>query len=136
MEHRVGDSVMAPATDAPVAMERGDNLVIKPDGITINMSYYRYPNTPFLDYYIDANGVRQFLGAGVTHTWVNNETDSDGDAHNAGDADWSSLTVELEFGEDMHNDFMNDILSRVGVRLKEQAVVQMAETWKQEQKAM
>lgn len=134
---RLGDSVMVPSADAPVAVERGDYLVVKPDAVTqINMSYYRYPNTPFLDYYVDTNGVRQFLSAGATHTWANSETDSAGTGHSLGDADWSSLTVELEIGEGMHNDFMNEILSRAGVRLEKQAVIQMAEAYKAEQKQM
>lgn len=134
---RVGDSVIAPSANAPVCMLRGDELVIKPDTIAnIEISYYRYPNTPFLDYYIDVNDVIQFLGAGATHTWVTGEIDSSGVTHTTGDADWNSLTVELEFNADMHNDFMNDLLSRVGLRLEKAGVVQMAEQWKQEQKQM
>ena len=134
---RVGDSVMAPAADAPVAMERGDDLVIKPDSIAnINLSYYRYPNTPKLDYYIDTNSVIQFLSAGQTHVWATGEIDSTGTTRTLGQPNWSSQTVELEYNQDMHDDFMNDILSRVGVRLEKQAVVQMAEAWKQEQKQM
>lgn len=134
---RLGDSVLVPDDDAPVAMERGDELVIKPDTVAnINLSYYRYPNTPKLDYYIDTNGVIQYLTAGETHVWANGETESDGDPHNAGDPNYSSLTVELEYNEDMHMDFMNEILSRVGLKLEKQAVTQMAETWKAEQKQM
>lgn len=134
---RLGDSVLVPAIDAPVAMERGDELVIKPDTVAnINLSYYRYPNTPKLDYYIDTNSVIQYLSDGESHVWATGEIDSSGTSHTLGDANWSSLTEELEFNADMHMDFVNDVLSRVGVRLEKQAVVQMAETWKQEQKSM
>jgi len=134
---RIGDSVMAPAADCPVIMERGDNLEIKPDSIVnVNLSYYRYPNDPFLDYYVDVNGLRQWLGAGASHTWVTSEIDSSGTTHTTGDADWSSLTVELEYGEDMHMDFLNEILSRVGIRLKEPTITQYAEAMKVEQKQM
>lgn len=136
-QDRVGDSVMLPSADAPVAMERGGDIVIKPDSVTnINISYYRFPNDPKLDYYIDTNSVIQFLTAGATHTWATGETDSAGTVHTIGDADWSSLTVELEFNEDMHQDFLSEILSRVGIRLKEPQITQYAEAMKQEQKQM
>ena len=68
--------------------------------------------------------------------WATGEIDSAGVTHTFGDANWASLTSELEFNEDMHNDFSNEILSRVGVRLEKQSVTQMAEAWKQEQKLM
>jgi len=136
-QDRIGDSVLAPAADCPIAMERGDNIEVKPDSITnVNLSYYRFPNDPFLDYYVDANGLRQWLSAGATHTWSNGETDSSGTSHNAGDADWSSLTVELEYGKGVHMDFLNEILSRVGIRLKEPMITQYTEQMKQEQKQM
>jgi hypothetical protein len=134
---RIGDSVMAPAADAICAVERATEVDVYPDSINnINVSYLRYPAIPFLDYYIDVNGVIQFLAAGATHTWTTGEIDSSGTSHTTGQADWSSLTVELEFIEDMHMDFLNEVLSRVGIRLKEPMITQAAEQWKQEQKAM
>jgi len=134
---RVSDSVMAPAADAICAVERSTEVVIYPASISnINVSYLRYPDTPFLDYYIDTSGYIQFLAAGATHVWATGEVDSAGTTHTLGDANWSSLTVELEFIEDMHLDFLNEILSRVGVRLKEPFIVQAAEQWKNEQKVM
>jgi len=120
-----------------VMLVRNNNIDVFPASVAnINISYYRYPNTPILDYYIDVNGVKQFLAVGAVHVWATGEIDSAGTTHTLGDANWTSLTVELEFNEDTHSDFMNDILSRAGVRLKEQAVVQMAEQWKAEQKQM
>ena len=132
---RVGDSVIAPSATAPVALERGNNIYTEPN-VNIDLSYYFYPDTPQLDYYIDINGIIQYLDEGDTHVWATGEIDSSGDAHTIGDPDWASLTVELGYNSDMHNDFMNEILSRVGVRLGKQGVTQMAETWKQEQKQM
>ncbi len=132
---RLGDSVLAPSATAPVALERGDNIYVEPN-VNIDLSYYFYPDTPVLDYYIDVNGIIQWITEGASHVWATGEIDSDGDVHNLGDPNWASLTVELGYNEDMHNDFSNEILSRVGVRLEKQAVTQMAEAWKQEQKQM
>lgn len=136
-QDRVGDSILAPSASAPVAMERGDNVVIKPDTVAnVNLSYYRFPTDPFLDYYIDVNGAIQFLSAGATHTWTTSEIDSSGTTRTTGQPDWTSLTVELEYNEDMHEDFMNEILSRAGVKLKEGQITQYAEAMKAEQKNM
>ena len=132
---RVGDSVLAPSAAAPVALERGDNIYVEPN-VNIDLSYYFFPNTPQLDYYLDVNGVIQYLDAGGTHVWATGEIDSDGTEHNLGDPNWASLTVELGYNADMHNDFMNEVLSRVGVNLGKQEVTQMSEQWKQEQKVM
>ena len=134
---RLGDSVMTPSASAPIALERGGNIDVEPNSTAnLNLSYYRFPSTPFLDYYISVTGIIQFLGAGITHTWTTAEIDSSGTVHTTGDADWSSLTVELEYNEDMHQDFLSEILSRVGIRLKELELTKYAETMKAEQKSM
>lgn len=134
---RIGDSVMAPAADAVCAVERATEVVVYPASVAnINVSYLRYPDVPFLDYYIDTARRVQFLAAGATHTWTTGEIDSAGTTHTSGDADWNSLTVELEFIEDMHLDFLSEVLSRVGVRLESPMITQAAEGWKQEQKIM
>lgn len=134
---RISDSVMTPSADCICAVERSTEVVVYPDSITnINVSYLRYPNVPFLDYYINDTGYLQFLAAGATHVWATGETDSAGTVHTLGDANWASLTVELEFIEDMHLDFLNEVLSRVGVRLENPMLIQAAEGWKREQKAM
>lgn len=134
---RMADSVLVPSASVICAVERATVIDIYPASINnINISYYRYPSTPFLDYYINATGYIQYLAAGATHTWSTGEIDSAKTTHAGGDPDWSSLTVELEFPVDMHNDFLNELLSRVGIRLKEPQITQVAEQWKAEQKRM
>jgi len=134
---RVEDSVMAPSASVICAVERTTEIVVYPATIlNINISYMRYPNTPFLDYYIDVNGYIQFLADGATHTWTTGEIDSTGTTRTTGQPDWDSLTEELEFPTDMHSDFLNEVLSRVGIRLQEPQVTQAAEQWKAEQKQM
>jgi hypothetical protein len=117
-------------------LERGDNLAVFPTITNVSLSYYRFPNTPVLDYYINTSGVIQFLSEGATHTWTTGETDSTGTVRTTGDPDWTSLTAELEYNEDMHEDFMNEILSRVGIRLHRPELAQYAEMLKNEQKQM
>ena len=131
---RIGDSVMSASSFLVI---RDGAIDIYPVTIAnINISYYRFPETSFLDYYIDVNGVIQFLAVGASHVWATGEIDSSGTAHTLGDPNWASLTEELEFDEDMHNDLLNEILSRVGIRLKEPQLTQYAEALKSEQKLM
>jgi len=134
---RLADSVMVPSASVICAVERASEIVVYPDTISnINISYMRYPDTPFLDYYIDVSGYRQFLAASEIHTWATGEIDSSGTTRTLGESDWNSFTTELEFEIDMHGDFMNEILSRVGIKLNEPQVTQAAEQWKAEQKQM
>ncbi|MHC4634870.1 MAG: hypothetical protein ACYSYU_06630 [Planctomycetota bacterium] len=134
---RIADSVMVPSANAVCAVERATEIDVYPASVlNINISYLRYPDTPFLDYYFNTTGYIQFLAAGATHVWATGEIDSARTTHTVGDGNWTSLTVELEFPTDMHSDFMNDILSRVGIRLKEAQITQAAEQWKAEQKQM
>jgi hypothetical protein len=134
---RLADSVLVPSASVICAVERGTAIDVYPASINnINISYIRYPATPFLDYYINATGYIQYLAAGATHTWATGEVDSAGTTHTGGDADWTSLTTELEFPVDMHDDFLNEILSRVGIKLKEMQITQAAEQWKAEQRQL
>ena len=125
---------MAPSATAPVAFERDGVVVIKPDSITeVSLTYFRYPLKPFCDYYIDTNSVVQFLDASETHTWATGEIDSSGVSHTLGDADWSSLTQELEFNEDLHEEYMLTVLSIAGIKLDKMQLVQYAEQLQQKQ---
>ena len=125
---RLDDSIMLPSASAPVAFERAGVVVIKPDTVTsVNVSYFRYPEKPFCDYYIDVNGEIQFLDVGDVHTWVDDEIDSAGTTHHAGDADWDSLTTELEFNEDLHLEYVLTIISMAGIKLDKIQLTQYAE---------
>jgi len=92
-----------PSVDYPIGRFITSYIEYLPSTLDQNnftFSYLRNPTVPFYDYYIDANGVVQYLIVGATHTWVTGETDSSGVVHTTGDADWNSLTVELDYEED------------------------------------
>lgn len=102
----------------------------------VEIAYYSFPANPFCDYYIDTNGVMQYLAAGATHAWATGEIDSSGTTHTLGDPNWTSLTVELVYNEDIHFDFMMELASMAGVKLEKPLVTQYAEGMKQESRAL
>ena len=100
----------------------------------VEFTYYAFPVTPYLDYYINVNGVMVFLTAGETHNWAAGEIDSTGTVHGAA-GHWHSLTVELAYNADLHMEFLWNLLSICGVKLEQQQVAQYAEIMKAEEKA-
>ena len=82
---------------------------------TLNQSYFtfsylRYVTEPFYDYYIVENGL----------------------PHSAGDDDWTSLTVELDFNEEDKLKVAAKILQAVSIPINEAGVFQYAEQLKTE----
>ena len=126
---RLGDSILAPSATSPLIFERAGVIVIKPDTITeVNISYFRYPLKPFCDYYIAATtGIKVFLDAAEVRVWATGDIDSSGTTHTFGDANWTSLTQELEFNEDLHEEYMLTILSIAGMKLDKVQLAQYAE---------
>jgi len=100
----------------------------------VELSYYRFPVTPLLDYYLDVNGVMTFLAAGKIHNWVAGEIDSTGVVH-AGAGHWDSLTVELEYNEDLHMEILWNVLSVCGIKIEQPQIAQYSEMMKQEEKS-
>jgi hypothetical protein len=120
----------------PIGKVIGTQIHILPRNmIDVSLIYYREPIKPVFDYYIDINLKIQPLAASTTHVWVTGEKDSSGTTHTTGDANWTSLTKELEFGKDIHLDFFNEIMQRMGVKIDNQLVLQYAKTIKSEQEA-
>ena len=135
---RAGDSIFGASSGLASATVRDGAIYIENQaalgaGAKVNISYYRYPDTPILDYYIDVNSVLQFLAASESHVWATGEIDSAGTLHTIGDPNWASLTAELEYSIDFHMDIRNEILSGVGINLKEPQITQYAEAMKQQQ---
>ena len=103
---------------------------IYPNNITsAEFTYLRKPLTPVYDYYIDANANEVYLLTGTSHTLTTDETGSAGQTSGT----VTSLTVELDWDELFHVVFCNEVLSRVGINLKDGMVEQYINQAKQEQ---
>jgi hypothetical protein len=127
---RQSSSIMVPSATYPIARYFGDYIEYLPT--TLNQTYFtfdylRYPTTPVYDYYIDVNGNYVYLAEGATHTWTTGEIDSEGTTHTTGDADWDSLTIELDFNDDTDRlKIAYKILAEMGVNLNEGGLYEYA----------
>jgi len=134
-DDRREDTVLDPYDDNPIATMAGNFIYLTWQGFAtrdVEVTYYSYPQTPYCDYYLDVNGVMQFLDAGESHVWATREIDSLGVTHTLGDPNWASRTVELAYEIDLHWEFMMNILSAAGVKLEKPQVTQYAEAMKAE----
>lgn len=80
----------------------------------VNFVYWKAPKRPYYDYYIGVNDNIVFLPEGSSHLLQPGETGSQG--QNSGLV--NSLTVELEWPEDVQPDFANLILGYVSDNLR------------------
>lgn len=129
------DSVLDEPTESyPIARFTNGYIEYLPTTLDQNnftFSYLAYPSSPYYDYYIDTNGVLQYLGAGTTHNFVSGEFRSDGSEVSASGS-YSSLTVELDFNEEDKLKVAYRILRAVGVPIDEAGVYQYAQQLSQE----
>jgi len=127
--------IEAPSSSYPVCKLSTDYIKYLPQSLDQNnftFDYLRYPDTPFYDYYIDVNGVPHYLAAGAVHTWTTGEEDSSGNVHTTGDADWNSLTVELDFNDEDKLKVAAKMMQAVGVPINDAGVFTYAEQLKNE----
>lgn len=129
------DSVLDEPTESyPIARFTNGYIEYLPTTLDQNnftFSYLAYPTVPYYDYYIDVNGVLQYLGAGATHTFVNGEEKSDGTVISAS-VSYTSQTVELDFNEEDKLKVAYRILRAVGIPIDEAGVYQYAQQLSQE----
>lgn len=123
---------------APYCTIAGGNVYISWHAAVnpVEFTYYSFPADPFCDYYIDTNGMMQFLDAGESHVWATGEIDSYGVEHNLGDPNYASRTVELVYNEDKHLEFVWEILSVCGVKLEKPELAQYSEVKLAQEKAL
>lgn len=123
--------------NVPFVTIAGNNIYFSWGGSVnpVEVTYYSFPADPLCDYYIDVNGVMQFLSAGESHVWATGEIDSSGTTHTLGDPNYNSQTVELVYNEDKHFEFLLNLLSICGIKLEKQLVTQYAEMAKAEERA-
>lgn len=118
-----------PTSDYPIARFTTDYIEYLPSTLDENnftFSYLRYPNTPYYDYYIDANGVVQYLAEDEVHSWSAGEYDSSGNLKVGTEPNYTSLTEELDFNEEDKLKVAYKILKAVSIPIDEAGVFQYA----------
>lgn len=101
-----------------VAFKVGDNIEIYPKNITNATIYYiKKPNKPFLDYYIRSNKIN-YIEENQVVTLQSGDIKSDGSVV-SGNVQYTSLTRELEFDDDIRYEFINEILKIISLKFKE-----------------
>jgi hypothetical protein len=136
---RKASNLTLPTTTHPICYEFNNSLYLEPydNTLDINFVYLRYPLPVILDYYIDTNGVYNYLEAGEGHNWSDGDTDSAGDTHTAASAsvsgyEYTSLTTESEWNEDDQYKIVEYILRDVGISMSEGDVYKYADENKNE----
>lgn len=112
------------------SIHNGEILIYPTNAANLTWTYLKMPTTPVYDYYIDANYNEVCLASGATHLLTSGEVGSSGQT--AG-ATVTGTTVELEWDDRIHEEFVNRMLEKLGVNLREPQVVQFSEMRKQEQ---
>ena len=132
--------VTAPSLSYPICYEFNNNLYIEPydNSYEFLLSYLRYPLDVVLDYYVDATGNFQYLGASSGHNWVDGEYDSDGDEQTSasvsisGSYEYTSTTVEPEWNNDDRLKILEYILRDVGISIDQMSIYEYANMQKNE----
>ena len=99
----------------------------------INLVYIKTPETPYYDWcYNITTLVRYYMPVGSTINALGQLRDSEGNllqagvAHSSGALTYTSLSVELEWREDMHIKIANGILEKMGISQKDADLYTMA----------
>jgi hypothetical protein len=121
-----------PLKKNPVCVIDDESLRIKPSNITsVVINYFRFPTTPLYDYYVDANDNVVYLAVGGSHTLTAGETGSSGGTSGT----VTSSTVELEYPIDLHAEFLNRLIGRLGLPKRDQLLLQSSTMEKQQEEA-
>lgn len=118
LAERRTNMVIRQLKDFPGAQVLGSTIKVYPTNITTaEFVYMKVPATPVYDYYIDANLNQVYLTVGQSYTLTSGET---GSAGQTSGQTVNSQTVELEWNNLSHVEFCNEILTRVGISLKDE----------------
>jgi hypothetical protein len=113
---RLGKEITAPTYKNPVCTFYDGFIQFAPKNLQfVDFVYLRKPVTPYLDYYLDT----------VTDSYIF----VDENILNLGTG-VLSLTTELDWAEDVHQDIINNLLSRIGINIRENQLLQYAEMLK------
>ncbi len=113
---RLTKEITAPTYKNPVCTFYNGFIQFAPKDLQyVDFIYLRRPVTPYLDYYIDpVTDAYVFVDENVINTGTG----------------VMSLTKELDWAEDVHQDIINNILSRIGINIRENQLLQYAEMLK------
>lgn len=113
---RLDKEITAPTLKNPVCTFYDGFIQFAPKNLQyVDFVYLRKPATPYLDYYLDpTTDAYVFVDVGVLNTGTGQ----------------ISKTVELDWAEDTQQDIINNLLSRIGINIREQQMIQYAEMLK------
>lgn len=127
MENMLG----LPFDDFPGCVIRGSTVTVIPNDINpLTLIYYTKPEQPIYDYYINANGKEIYMTEGQTGVSV--PTGGKTSSGASGPTTVDSNTIELDFPEGLHEDFVKYLLSIMGIKTGDMNLAQYAEALKQE----
>lgn len=124
----VNASIKGPTVDNPIARIRDEMIEVKPDSVSVDVSYVKHPPTPYMDGYIDANDNFNFLKENVSTTLSADQEALDGSS----DTSYESKTVPLDFNEEDQLEIASRILGDLGIAYNKASLVQYANQIKAE----
>jgi len=118
---RLGDELATPTLDYPVCNFQNDMIMLNPKTINrVDFIYIRRPVTAFFDYYISPTDGVVYMPVGTTHLLVSGEEYRDGTTTGT----VTSQSVELDFNEEMHPEYLLEVLKLMGINLRDTELYQ------------
>ncbi len=113
--------LMAPTADWPVAKISGDDIYVLPTSVTtVNFQYLKTPNTPFYDYYIDANDKYVYMPVGSSHLLAAGEEYRDGTTSGT----VNSISVEMSYPDSERSQVVYMLLAAFGITIDDQDAIE------------
>jgi hypothetical protein len=124
VSRRLQNAIDFPDILFPIAEILGSRIYVYPQTITnVKLTFYRYPSTPSVSYYVDINGEVMPLDEGVTYTLLAGETGMNGEVEGE---ELTSQTSEHEWGDESAPDLAYIIVKNMGINLSRGDVSQAA----------
>ena len=113
--NRLNNFIEAPTALFPIGEFIGNKFNIYPTTLSsADLVYYRKPVDAVMDFYINNIGELVYLTAGSTHTLTTGQVGSAGQTSGT----VTSLTIELEFGDDLKMEIAYLIAKSLGLNLQ------------------
>lgn len=114
----VGNAILAPDSDYPIAVIDGDNLTISPTTISsVSFTYLKKPTEPIFDYYSDSDDNIVYMTAGATGVSIpSGATYYDG---TAGPVSKDSRSVEFVYDSTFDSEIFTEMLQLLTQRIRD-----------------